>query len=52
VTWKPFQGRIGTVRVPDNLGEVGVIFGSPKSNNEATTWFLPGQLMRVKKDSG
>lgn len=46
-TWPQFAGKVGFVRVPDNLGEVGVVFGSLDSHSEPTTWFLPSELVPV-----
>jgi hypothetical protein len=34
--------------VPDNLGEVGVVFDSPNSKTSCL-WFLPCELVRVSK---
>jgi hypothetical protein len=47
-SWAQFDGKVGTVRIPDNDGEVGVVFGSPKTNNQSTFWFLPSELVRVR----
>lgn len=46
--WSQFAGKTGTVTVPDNLGEVGVVFGDPK-NHTAALWFLPSELVRVER---
>jgi hypothetical protein len=45
--WAQFDGKVGTVRVPDNLGEVGVIFGELTNHGSPTIWFLPSALVRV-----
>lgn len=47
-TWKNYVGRVGTVVVADNYGEVGVSFDreDPIGNRRsADSWFLPSELV-------
>jgi len=41
-SWPRYRGRIGTVVVSENWGEIGVRF--TKSHDESATWFKPYEL--------
>lgn len=54
-TWPAYRGKIGTVVIADNLGEVGIVFGATRRRpdgslhgDDSPSWFAAHELAVVR----